>query len=225
MSFSLLTFLIFRVLPEIVSVFKEIGNKPPPLTQAVIDIQAFVSTNYMWLIPLIIAAIALVIFWARRNLPFLQHQVLKLPLLGNLYRRSVLLSFLPPFTLLLRKKISPEKIASTLKHSFSKQSLLVEILGAFESGLKKGERLTKPLLESPLFETGETELLIIAEESSRVPEILEKILDQLRREQEDELKRLVTLLEPAIILFIGTIVLFFVLTFLLPLIGADLGGE
>jgi len=70
----------------------------------------------------------------------------------------------------------------------------------------------------------ERELVRVGERVSRLPEILRAVHDQARAELDTGLRRLLGVLEPLLILAIGAVVLFFVVTFILPLFQLDYGA-
>ena len=86
-----------------------------------------------------------------------------------------------------------------------------------EKKLRSGAKLSASLAESPYMPSGSVAMLKIAEESGEQGEMLERIADEIEEDTKVKVKRLLALMEPAIILFLALIVLAVVLSIFLAI--------
>lgn len=224
MAGSVFTFLAFRVLPELVQVFSEMGSRLPPFTASVLHTINALKTTAPVLVPLLALAGLGGALWVRGHRKAFDRGLLRIPLMGSLIRRWNLLTFCPSLALLLEKKIPPVEISQRLLKHFKSNLLVSQLLEEMATEVTRGEALTGALVRSPLFSKRERELLRVGEKASRLPEMLHAIEGQSRAELETGIKRLLGVLEPALILAIGALVLFFVVAFILPLFQLDYGA-
>lgn len=83
--------------------------------------------------------------------------------------------------------------------------------------IREGNRLSVPLTSSGLFPTMVTQMIDIGEESGRLSEMLVKIGDFYDMEVEQSVKGLTSMIEPALIIFMGVVVGFIAISVMSPI--------
>lgn len=221
-------FLISFVVPKIVGIFEDNDQELPGVTQFVLGISDFLTQNY---VVLLIGFILLVIGYkfTYRYVDIFYRLVdrtwLKVPVIGTLIQNHELGRFSYILSLMLNSGVSyahAVKLSTAtfgniaLKELFEKASVKVlegnKLSNALQ--LSKGVKLKRNFMQS----------LALGEESSEVAHILDNISMLYAEENEDRLKLLLSLLEPAMMLFIGLIVGVIVAAMLLPIFSMSLGG-
>ncbi|MBN8216624.1 MAG: type II secretion system F family protein [Spirochaetes bacterium] len=216
---AVLGYVVFGVLPKLAESMSEMAEKLPPLTKFLMGSLGAVR-EFWWVVALASGALTYIgyIFYRSRKESIFK-TALRLPLLGEILRMRLQASFLPPLLVLLKKKIPLKQIVEPLKISYTGVPLIEELLQKMDENKGSGKGLSDMLCDSDLFSPKEKELLRVGERASRIQEMLKEILASNLEKYEARVKTVVSLMEPALIVGVGLIVLAFVLLVVLPIIS------
>ena len=222
---SVLTVIILLgfVIPRLVSMFEDMGQILPLSTQLLISISAILRA-YWWLI---LALIFISVFLLRRFYQrpkgklFLDRLKLKLPILGDIILKTQESRLMRTLSLLL-SGATPVVYALEVSISTVENQILRQELQAFKEEIANGLSFSKCLSNSKLFSPFITNMVTVGEESGTLEKSLMRIADDYEREVDRKLKTFTRLLEPTIILVMGLIVGFIVLSMLLPIFQINL---
>ena len=89
------------------------------------------------------------------------------------------------------------------------------------SSITKGKGISKPLAESGVFPVLAVSMVTIGEESGQLEQMLEKVADIYELEVKNALKRLISMLEPMMILIMGLVVGFIVISMLMAVFSIN----
>jgi len=215
----LLTF----VIPRLVTMFSDMGQILPLPTKILISISAFLS-NYWWGI---LAVIIISVFLFRRMSSTPQgkisfdHFKLQLPILGNIVLKTEIARMMRILSLLLSSGIP---IVSSLDVAISVMGnqILKEEVRKFKDQIAQGMGFAACLKDSPFFSAFITNIVTVGEETGTMETSLLRIADDYEKEIDTYLKTLTRMLEPVIILVMGVVVGFIVLSMLLPIFQMNL---
>ena len=96
---------------------------------------------------------------------------------------------------------------------------MAHVVGATAEGLKEGQNISLPLGAGGWFPRTLIQMMAIGEETGRLEEMLEKAAESCMRDAQRTLKRLMSLLEPMIILIMGLAVGFMVIGILMGIVA------
>ncbi|WP_343717939.1 type II secretion system F family protein [Inquilinus sp.] len=216
--FLLLTF----VVPQFETIFKDAGAALPTPTAIVIAIGRFCQ-NYGWMVGLGVVAAVIV---ARRILtqpgPRLawDRAALRLPLVGPLVRTLATARFCRTLSTLVGNGVDlPSAIA--LSRDVVSNSAVAAAMETVITGVRQGRGLADPLAEIGLFPPLAVQMLRVGEETGRIDMTSAHIADAYERKLEAAIKRLVTLVEPALIIILGLAVGGIVMSILLAVISIN----
>lgn len=222
-ALGILGFLLEYVVPKMISVYSNIGQALPAMTEVLIAI----SLNLKSLGLYILIAIILIVFFFRRsmknNIKFRTqvHQfLLRLPLIGNAIKVANTARFSRTFAILSSAGV-PVLEAISIS---SKLITNLPIRSSVEEAARKvreGANISSSLKQTQFFPPMSIHLIASGEASGQ----LENMLERAANNQDAEISRLIettlALFEPAIILIMGAMVLFIVLAILLPIFQLD----
>ena len=222
-------FLISFVVPKIVGIFEDNDQELPGITQFVLGISDFLTSHYIALIFGFITFVLIFKVAYNKAYPFqrfIDKTMLKLPIIGTLVQNHELGRFSYILSLMLESGVAyahAVKLATAtfgnvaLKERFEEASIKVTEGNKLSNALQltKGVKLKRNFMQS----------LALGEESSEVAHILDNISKLYAEENEDRLKLLLSLLEPAMMLLIGLVVGIIVAAMLLPIFSMSLGGS
>lgn len=216
--FLLLTF----VVPQFETIFKDAGAALPTPTAIVIAIGRFCQ-EYGWMVGL--GAVAVVIA-VRRILalpgPRLawDRAALRLPLVGPLVRTLATARFCRTLSTLVGNGVDlPSAIA--LSRDVVSNTAVSAAMETVITGVRQGRGLADPLAEIGLFPPLAVQMLRVGEETGRIDMTSAHIAEAYERKLEAAIKRLVTLVEPALIIVLGLAVGGIVMSILLAVISIN----
>jgi len=200
--------LLIFVVPQFEQVFANFGAQLPAFTQMIVNMSRFLTTYWFLVLIWIIAVIAALIFTYKRSprfAHFCARAVLKLPVVGQILRQSAIARF-----------------ARTLGVTFAAGVPLVEALesvaGATGSpvyndavrrireDVSVGHQLQLAMRQTNLFPNMVVQMVAIGEESGALDKMLFKVAEFYEQEVNNAVDALSSLLEPFIMVIIGTLV-------------------
>jgi len=90
-------------------------------------------------------------------------------------------------------------------------------MGKIYERVKEGEMLTKPLGEAGIFPTLAIQMITVGEETGRLDEMLLRVAETYEKMVRNMVKRFISLLEPVMILGMGLVVGFIVISMLMAI--------
>lgn len=222
-------FLIAFVVPKITGIFKDTGQELPEITQFVLSVSDFLSTNYI----ILIVGFVLTIIAFKSAYKYLYSFkksydgfMLKMPIVGELIQNHELGRFSYILALMLDSGVSYAHAVKLATTTFSNSAFKESFEQASERVIE-GNKLSHSLQRSKgvLPKRNFMQALALGEESSEVANVLGNISILYQEENDDKLKLLLSLLEPFMMLFIGLVVGVIVAAMLLPIFSMNLGAQ
>ena len=217
-AIAIVIFLMTNIVPQVVSVFEDIGQDLPGLTLSLIAISDFVLSYGIYLLAVIIA----IIIGIRALLKQPRHReryhrlLLRLPLIQRLVRGLNTALFTRTFSILTGSGVTVIESMRISAQVVGNLPMRNAILVATER-VREGSGIKKSLDQSKLFPPMTLQLIASGEGSGNLEEMLDRAATQLEREQVTLIAYIVGIFEPAIILTMGVLVLMIVLGILLPI--------
>jgi len=220
-AIAMTAFLIAFVVPKITEIFEDTDQTLPPITQFVLNLSDFLTSYYIHII--IITILIIVLFKVSYTKLDIFHRtmdgwLLKIPVLGALIQNHELGRFSYILSLMLSSGVAYAQAVQLSAASFGNYKLK-ELFDQASMKVLEGNKLSNALqmAKGVKLKRNFMQSLALGEESSEVANILDNISHLYAEENEDKLKLLLGLLEPIMMLFIGTIVGVIVSAMLLPI--------
>ena len=210
--------LLSFVVPQVVSVFESLDQTLPWLTRQLITLSEFLTSWGQWLALAVLAAVILIFVLLRLPGPRLawHRSMLGLPLLGRLSRAVNAARFTRTLSIL---SASAVPLLDALKISAGVVGNLAmrRAVDRAASRVREGASLNLSLAQTGLFPPLVTRLIASGEKSGDLEGMLDRAADTQDRQVESSVNLLVGVLEPALILLVGGMVLTIVLAILMPI--------
>lgn len=215
---AILIFLVAVVVPGMVQIFADMKQVLPLPTRILIRTGDFVSR---WGWGMVVLAIGGLAGWRRalRNEKFchgLDRLVLRLPLIGRLNLQIITARISRTLGSLLNSGV-PMLTAIEIVASVSGNRILSEAMEVIRRKIERGRPLAASLEETGLFPPLSVQMIRVGEQTGELEQMLEKVADFFDGESEARIARLVSIVEPCLILAMGLIVGFVVLSICLPI--------
>ena len=212
--FLLLTFIV----PSITAIFDDMNQVLPLPTRLLIATSDFLQI-YWWLILAIVAALFLslrLLTRTTRGQSVADKTRLVLPVAGAMVRKLAVARFARTLGSLLANGVSMMPALETVQGITGNIHIAAAVRNA-AAEVEKGQSLGNALAASGAFPELAIQMLQVGEQSGHLESMLVKIADIFENEVEAQLLRITSLLEPAMIVLMGGIVGFIVISVCLPI--------
>lgn len=222
MSLGITGFLVYWFIPQWAVILTDLGLKAddmPATTQFLIDL-SHIMVHQGWILVLGIAVIVVAyrLFVSTRFGRRVADRVkLKMPVFGKLHHKICMARFSRTMGTLLTSGVPILQAMETVAGVVGNTIMSDAILEA-RARIREGDRIGDPLEESKLFPPMVVHMIGIGEESGSLDFMLQKIADFYEDEVEAALASLTAALEPIMIVGLGFIVGFIVISMFMPLV-------
>jgi type IV pilus assembly protein PilC len=222
MAILIVTFLVLFILPTFVKLFKGMDVKLPLPTRILMDITNGVRIWYIDIAVLVILVVLFAIFakWVQtpKGKLYFDQFKLQIPVFGMLNKKVSISRFCRTLGTLLSSGV-PIMQALEIVGKVSGNEVVAETIIKVRESIREGESIAGPLQDSGLFPPMVTQMVAVGEETGNLDAMLSKIADFYDTEVEYMLSSLTSMLEPLLILGMGGIVGFIVISVFMPLYG------
>lgn len=221
---GVLFFLMAFVVPKVTRMLEDMDQALPLPTQLLISTSDFLA-EWWWLLILFMFG---GFFALRRYLKteggrmYFDRRKLTLPLIGKLNLLLATARLTRTLGTLLRSGV-PLLAALEIVQNLMDNRVLKKTLEDTIVAVREGESLAQPLLRSQVFPKMVSQMAAVGEKSGELEEMLFKVADAYEHQVDSTINALLSLLEPIMILLMGTVVGFIVLAILLPIFEASQG--
>lgn len=215
---SVMFIMMLFVIPQLSELYKNLNVPLPVVTQIVVGISDF-TVSYWWLV---ISGIVLLIYayrkWKKTESGglFMDSFTLKVPVLGNLTRKTILAEFTRTLGLLIGSgTLVVQSLAETADVAGNRiyRDAILEISHRVEKGISVGDAMSVYTLFPPIL----VQMVKIGEQTGKLDESLLKVSEYFEREVDGIVKTLTTALEPFIMIILGLGVAFLVISVITPI--------
>jgi general secretion pathway protein F len=218
---SLMVLLTF-VVPQFQEMFESAGKELPLPTQIVVAVSQFLQ-SYWWGILLAIIALLLYLrnqFADSERRYVWDKRLLAMPMLGDLITKLEVASFSRTLGTLLGNGVSLLAALSIVKETLNNR-ILTETVEKAAVSLKEGGEMTTPMIESGLFPKLALQMIQLGEETGSLQEMLNRVAVTYDREIRVSIERLLTLLEPALIVGLGLLIAGIITSILMAILSVN----
>lgn len=221
-SLVVMSALIIGVLPQFSKVFVSIGKPIPPSTAALLSFGSFCRESW----PLILIGLlggGITLFMLRRS-PIILRPIAKFlmygPMIRGAYRPLQAGRNFRTLAAIIGGGV-PLLQAVQLTRRTTRDLYWMDLLDSVEQDLIDGRRVNESFRDADFLPPEAAQMVITAEKTGRVAEVLEDIGQFYEEEAARRIKRLITAFEPVIILCMGVVVAGIVMSVMLPLLDVS----
>ena len=212
---ALVTFLV----PVFIGVFKQFGGNLPAITKLTVAMSK-AMTGYWWAIIAVTAGLV----WAFRNWkksewgrPQWDRFRLRVPMkIGDIVQKVALARWSRTLSALVSAGV-PLLQALDITGKTAGNHVIEQAMAGVIDSVKSGGTIADPLKESSVFPTMVSHMVSVGEETGNLDTMLSKIADFYEDQVDAAVKALTSILEPVMIVIVGGMVGFIVISMYLPL--------
>ena len=215
---GVITLMILVTLPALSELFTEFEGELPLPTRLLIAFTTFVNTYMLYLLGLILG-VAVLAAWSVRK-PKVQRTLdilwLKMPMIGPILAIREMSHFSRMVSTGLRASLPMPEIMSMAVQT-SRNKFVAEALKKVREAILEGRRFSQPLSEDPVFPRLLVQMVAVGEEAGTLEDDLGAIAETYDAEVDKRVDTIVSLLEPGLMVVLGLIVAFVVMSVIMPM--------
>ena len=207
------TFILVYVMPTFMQIFEESGTQLPWSTKFLLGLSSGIQNN--WIVMLFVLMIA-ILGLRIQGILVSSKLKLKLPILKKLNEMIIVSRFTRTLSILMASGLSLIKaleIVSEVVGNKIVENAMIKI----KDSVMRGDSLYSSMKESNMFPPMLYSMIKVGEETGSLDDILNKTADFYEEELETTIQTSVALLEPILIVIMGLIIAFIVISVMLPM--------
>ncbi len=216
---AVILLLMTFVVPKITGIFTDMHQTLPLITLILIAVSNFLK-SFWWLILIILAA-SIVAFrhtttGTEAGKRLWDNIKLKVPVFGKINRKIAITRFSRTLATLLQSGV-PLLQAMEIVRNVVNNVIIGDAIAKASKDVEEGKELSGPLTQSGIFPPMVTEMIAVGEQSGTMEAMLNRIAATYETEAQADIMVMTSLLEPVMILVMGFVVGFIVVSILLPI--------
>ncbi|HJQ27228.1 MAG TPA: type II secretion system F family protein [Blastocatellia bacterium] len=220
-SIIVISIIMIVVIPAFKNIFEGLlgpGEKLPWLTEFVVSISSFLA-GFWWLIAIVAAIFVFSMkAWYKTDggQHFIDGMILRLPILGQIMRKIAVARFSRTLSTLLSSGV-PILESLEITARTAGNIIVSEAIQKVRVGIEQGQTFVEPLKASGVFPVMVSQMIGVGEQTGALDAMLSKIADFYEQEVDAAIANLLSLMEPAMIMFLGVTIGTIVIAMYLPL--------
>jgi type IV pilus assembly protein PilC len=209
--------LIF-VIPSFEKMFADFGSTLPVPTQIVIDLSNFIQKYILLIIGAVVAFIAGFkrFYRTQKGRELIDDVALKLPIMGILIRKVAVAKFTRTLGTMMSSGV-PILDGLDIVAKTAGNKTVEKAIYRVKQSISEGKTIAEPLEKSGVFPPMVCQMIAVGEQSGALDTMLNKIADFYDDEVDDAVGNLTAMMEPLLMLFLGTTVGGLVIAMYLPI--------
>jgi type IV pilus assembly protein PilC len=207
------------LIPVFINVFKEFGGELPAITKVSV-FASEVVTGYFWAMFLVTGAVVFAFIkwkktsWGRKQW---DHFRLHIPMkIGTIVQEVAVARWSRTLASLTSAGV-PLLLALDITGRTGGNVAIEEAMAGVIDSVKRGGTIAAPLAQAPIFPTMVTHMVGVGEETGALDAMLDKVAEFYEDRVDASVKALTSIMEPIMIIVIGSLVGFIVVSMYLPL--------
>jgi type IV pilus assembly protein PilC len=208
------------VIPAFKKIFSDMGKALPAMTQNLINISDWMKSSG-WIVivcsPVAIYFLLRLIKMSPTGRLILDRAKMMIPVLGRVISKTGVERFCRTLGTLLSAGV-PILEALNITRETAGSEIFSRALGRVRDGIREGESFADPLRASRIVEPMVVNMIDVGEETGELDKMLEKVADTYAEEVSVLVSSMISLLEPVMVILLGSIVGYIVVSLFLPMI-------
>ena len=219
MSILLVAVLIIFILPNFQALFADMGTELPFLTQMLLSVSAFITRYILIILPAVVGLGVMVMGYVRSDTGALAWDgyKMRLPFIGRIFSMYAVSRFCRTLGTLVQGGIPLVSAIEIAARAVGNRLYEREML-AVANKVREGQPLWDSLEKTGLVSDMAVGMIKVGESTGALEEMLTNVATFYDEEIESALATLISLMEPAMLIFMGLIVVVMLLSIYLPLI-------
>ena len=225
---GLMVFLFTVVIPQFSKLYEEMGSQLPGMTLALLAFGMWTQRNIAWiaLVVLIAAVLGYRFAITDKGRDFVDNFRIGIPVFGKIWLKYQVALFSRTLSTLLTGGLPLVPSLDTAARSISSRRVSKAVLGSIET-VREGKSLADALIAAKVIPDLATEMISVGEQTGALPQMLNSVAEFFEEDVATALTAALALIEPAILIVMGVVVVFILISLYLPIfsLGSAAGGQ
>ena len=210
--------LLVFVVPTFAKQYADNGKELPGITQVVVDASTFLTDYWYTIIGAAMVAGFLFKYWIKteKGREVFDAAILKAPGIGELLRKIAVGRFCSTMATMLTSGVNIID-ALTICAASSGNKTIEKFVLYVRTKIEQGTKISEPLSEGGLFPNMVVSMVAVGEQTGALDDMLLKVSDFYEDEVDMAVKTVLSMIEPILIVTLGTIVGFIVIAMYMPI--------
>lgn len=210
--------LMVVVIPKISKLFEDMNATLPIQTRILISLSNFVSSYWFIILPVVIFGVVMIRRYINTKEGRQKYDifVLKVPIFGGLVKMLATTRFSSTMATLLSSGV-PMLTAMDIVKTVVGNWVFMDVIEKARENVREGESLATPIQRSEVFDPIVSHMISVGERAGELENMLQHVSDAYETQLEAKITQMTSLLEPLILVGMGVIVGFVVLSIMLPI--------
>lgn len=215
---ALFVFLISFVVPRFAQLYDQIGSKLPSITLWLLAVGNFAQKYVLFALPTLALILYLLYRWSKTDAGSdrIDGIRIKLPLFGNIWLKYQVALFARTLSTLLTGGLPLVPSLETAARSISSKRISRAVFSSVSS-VREGKGLSTSLQNTKIFPPLSTEMIEVGESTGALPQMLNSVAEFFEEDVQTALTAAMSMIEPAILIVMGCMVLIILIALYLPL--------
>lgn len=225
---GLMIFLLAVVVPQFAVLYDQMGSKLPTMTLDLLAFGKWLQHNFIWLFlgALAIGAAFYRFSLTERGKDVIDTVRIKLPIFGKIWLKYQIGLFSRTLSTLLTGGLPLVPSLETAARSISSRRVSRAVFSSIGT-VREGKSLAESLSQTGVFPDLAAEMITVGEQTGALPQMLNSVAEFFEEDVATALTAALALIEPAILIIMGVVVVFILISLYLPIfsLGAAGGGQ
>ena len=216
---AVLTFVITYVVPSFTSMYESTGSSLPGITVAIMNISAFVTGNWYYIIGVIVLVVGIFVLLYKSSKKFkyfMQSFVMHIPVVKDIVKYNQIVTFTGTFSTLIKHDVFITDSMDILS-KITENEVYKKIINDAIVNLSKGNGVSVAFKGHWAFPETAYEMLVTGEKTGKLGEMMDHVATYYQEEQTNIVARLKSLIEPIMIVLLAVIVGVILLAVVVPM--------
>lgn len=222
---GILFFLMLKIVPTFITIFEdmEAGELPGP-TLLLMKISGLITKRWYVIVIFVVSMVILFKVLTRIKVTrfYLDMVKMRMPVFGPVISKTIVARFARTFATLITSGV-PILQALQIVRDTTGNEVISKGLNEIRNRVREGEGIAGPMLRAKIFPSMVTNMVAVGEETGQMDAMLEKIADAYEAEVDAAVAAMTSMIEPILIVGMGGIVGFIVISLFMPLIKLAMG--
>jgi type IV pilus assembly protein PilC len=225
---GLLIFMFTVVIPQFAELYDQMGSRLPAMTIALLNFGKWTQHNILWLalFVLVVGGGGYRFSITERGRDFVDAFRIRVPVLGKIWLKYQVALFARTLSTLLTGGLPLVPSLETAARSISSRRVSKAVMSSI-STVREGKSLAESLNQTGVFPDLAAEMITVGEQTGALPQMLNSVAEFFEEDVATALTAALALIEPAILIVMGVVVVFILISLYLPIfsLGQATGGQ
>ena len=225
---GLLVFLFTVVIPQFSKLYDEMGSTLPPMTMMLLSFGTWTQRNILWIaiVAVIVGVVGYRFSITEKGRDFVDGFRIGLPVFGKIWLKYQVALFSRTLSTLLTGGLPLVPSLDTAARSISSRRVAKAVITSIET-VREGRSLADALTATKVIPDLATEMISVGEQTGALPQMLNSVAEFFEEDVATALTAALALIEPAILIVMGVVVVFILISLYLPIfsLGSTAGGQ